>query len=127
MAKRKAGTTTKRTEGKVNKSELVRAYMAAHPDAKPSAIVAALTSHGVKTGLVNSVRVKEKKKSGVAKADGRVAHTDAKVELRKSRRIEANGDEFALLQGASTFIKQVGGLDKAIAVLGMLRDATRPF
>ena len=90
----------------VNKSELIRKHMAAHPDQKPAEIVAALKSHGVTVGLVNAVRAKSKPKR------------KPKKKSQQATTAHSNGHASELLHSALTL-----GLDKAIELLQKVKKA----
>ena len=98
----------KRKKPGVNKSELIRKHMAAHPDDKPAQIVAALKSHGVTVGLVNAVRAKDKTK----------VKNKAPRKTVKSTPAPSNGHASELLHSALTL-----GLDKAIELLQKVKKA----
>jgi hypothetical protein len=95
-----------------NKSELIRKHMEAHPDQKPAAIQAALKSHKVSIGLINSVRanVKGKKSSKKGKKSKKAAAHHA-----------SNGHS-----GVDFLHSALGlGLDKAIELLQKVKAAVK--
>lgn len=97
-----------------NKSELIRKHMEAHPDHKPAAIQAALKSHKVSIGLINSVRAKSKGKKPSKKKAG-------KKSTKASAHHASNGRS-----GVDLLHSALGlGLDKAIELLQKVKAAVK--
>lgn len=70
-SKKKAARRGRPAGGGVNKSEVIRAYIAANPNDGPTAVFRALESQGIKKELVNSVYYKQPKKGGAKPAKKR--------------------------------------------------------
>ena len=109
MAKKKA---------RVNKSQAIRDFMAANPDAAPKDVEAALGKKGIKvsSGLVCTVRANAKDKPKKAAVKKKVA----------AKKPPAS-DEISLgaLLGAKKLAQQLGGVEaakKAIDALARLAD-----
>lgn len=104
MAKKKAGG--------INKSELIRAFKAEHPEAKPKEIADALTTkHGVEfKPQVVSTTLSNAKKAAVKKPAKRgpkskKGQADAAVVMANA---SATGD-WDFIDAAEAFVKLVGG------------------
>lgn len=102
-------------EKKVNKSALIRAYLADHAEAKPKEVVEALAKQGVTvTGNAVSMLKTNDKKKGKA---------PAMKPGRKPGAPATNGQPTgaaAAVQAAATLIKAAGGPTEAQAVLAAL-------
>src|SRR5689334_13691238 len=98
---------------KPNKSEKIRAALAAHPD-KPAAEIAKET--GVTVGLVYNVKANMKKKSGKSKKKpGRKAGSKA------AAKASAPKGAHDTLDAAFEFIHKVGGVLHAEQLIGKLK------
>lgn len=97
-------------KSEVNKGELVREFLASHPKAKVSEVVAGLATKGVK---VSSTYV-----YGV-KSMGRARKQKAK---RQKAVASSNGvaDPLALIQGIKSLAAQAGGMSKLKALVEIL-------
>ncbi|MCA9199770.1 MAG: hypothetical protein KDA87_19655 [Planctomycetales bacterium] len=97
----------KRSKAKVNMSQLVRDYQAAHPNASAKEVADAV---GAKPSLVYNLRSNEKKKG--MSASGRVRKV-----VRGSVKSNASSD----LDAAVEFIEKVGGLSNAARIIESLQ------
>lgn len=98
------------------KSNAVREYIAAHPEAGPTEVVKALAEKniGVTAALVSNLKAgKKAKKSGTKKS--------GKTKARKAHRVAAQPSNFTLTlsayQAVRQFASQHGGYDKARSAL----------
>ena len=121
MAKKKSTKATTEPAaaepGKPNKSELVRAYMAEHPTAKPKEVAAAVSAQaGIEIGAnyVSVVKQNMKAKGG-KKGAGKAKGTPG----RKAGATPSNGT-IGVLSAADAFVAAAGGLAAAQDVLAML-------
>jgi hypothetical protein len=109
-----------RKEG-VNKSQLIRDYMAANPEAGPQAVSAAMKEkHGldVTPQFVSTIKSNDKRKGGGAKAGIRRG-----MRLGGGRGAAAGGtvSPEALL-AAKKFVHQMGGVQQAKAAVSLLAE-----
>ena len=97
------------------KTQAVRDYISANPDAKPKAIVAGLKAQGltVKLGLANSV--KYSKRSKVRKGRTRAMHTAA-------RRTSSSAVTIEQLIEVKRFADSFGGADQVRQALDTLEQ-----
>lgn len=90
---------------KVNKSLEIRSYIAAHPEAKPREIVAALRENGidVSAAFVSTLKSNDKRKGkpGLTRPAG------------KSSRLQGTHDGLASLLVAKELVNQTGSLEAA--------------
>ena len=118
MAKAAAKKPAKKTPGakpgkrKVNKSEAIRQYKAANPEAGPTAIADALTKKGIKVVPAQVSNVL----TAAAKKDGKAP---------RGRR--GGGDQVSLssLMDTQAFIDKVGGVESAKQLLGAVEKLSK--
>ena len=115
-----------RKKTSVNKSQAIRDFMAANPDAAPKDIEAALAKEGIK---VTAALVSTVKSNAKAKGKPKKAATKKKIVAKKkvAATKPAASDEISLsaLLGAKNLAQQLGGVDaakKAINALAQLTD-----
>lgn len=88
MAKKKAA---------VNKSQLVRDYLSANPDASPTAVAKAI-GHGVKPAYVSIIKSNEKKKArGTKTTRKRLTRKTAKRKVVRKKKPAAKGSQYDTL------------------------------
>ncbi|MBC8876703.1 MAG: hypothetical protein H8E44_45320 [Planctomycetes bacterium] len=109
MAKKKA---------RVNKSQAIRDFIAANPDAAPKDVESALGKKGIKvsSGLVCTVR---------ANAKGKPKKVAAKKTVAAKKAPASDEISLGALLGAKKLAQQLGGVDaanKAINALAQLTD-----
>lgn len=92
---------------KVNKTALVREYMAKHPDAGPSEVANALKAYKIPAGYVSNIKMKLKKGSGKS---------------ARRRRAGSAGDNVV---AAAAFIKSCGGVDEARRSIEIAQEVAR--
>lgn len=104
-------------KSKVNKSEAVRDYAAAHPNAKPAEIAAAMAEMGIQVTpqAVSTIKYQASKKKGAPKRRGR----PRKTAVAKSTAAPARGTVTDLM-AAKQLADQVGGVEKAKNLLDAL-------
>lgn len=95
MGKKKAAVEEEGAETKVNKSEAIRSYLKANPNAKNKDVIAALKEQGIE---VTASSVSVMKRGTKKKAEG-----------------QSEGGAVGLTQirAAAAFIKQCGGMEQA--------------
>ena len=106
----------KRSARGVNKSQAIRDYLAANPQATPNEIVAALKQQGIKVsqGLVSNVKY-SKPRAGGKKRRGRPPG--------RGRATAANGALTASdLIEAKRVVEQLGGIEQARQALATLEE-----
>ena len=103
MAKRK----------RVNKTQLVRDYLAKHPDAAPKAVAHALRRHSISANYVSGIKTKLKSGSKGARRSKRRASAQA-----------ATTESHSIL-AAAALIKSCGGLREARASLDLAQQVAR--
>ncbi|MCC9654489.1 hypothetical protein [Rhodopirellula halodulae] len=116
-------------EESISKSERIRRYIHAHPEARNTEIVAALEEHGIKYQDVGNVRSQEKRKAAKkASPVKRRRSVSSKVE-EPTNAAPAPGPAVShgtvsvdALQSAADFVKQAGGIDQAQAILDLIRQ-----
>lgn len=96
----------KRSKAKVNMSQLVRDYQAAHPNASAKEVADAV---GAKPSLVYNLRSNEKKKGTSASR------------VRKAVRGTVPSNASSDLDAAVEFIEKVGGLSNAARIIESLQ------
>ena len=111
MAKKKTG---------VNKSQAIRDFMAANPDAAPKDVEAALAKEGIKVtaALVSTVKSN-------AKAKGKPKKAAAKKKVAATKPAASDEISLSALLGAKKLAQQLGGVEaakKAINALAQLTD-----
>ena len=97
------------------KSEAVRNYIAAHPDAKPKEIYEALTKKGVKLSLALVNAIKYSSKSGSRKKTAR---------RKKASKKSSGSISLTELIAAKELVESMGGTERvreALSVLDQLR------
>ncbi len=81
---------------KVNKTAMIRDYMAKHPNAGPSEVAEGLRAHKISVSYVSNIKLKLKKDT----------------RQRPSTRHDASTDGNVI--AAAEFIKSCGGIDEAL-------------
>ena len=112
---------------KVNKSQAVRDYLKAHPQAMSSEIAAALTKQGVKItpAHVATIKTKAKAKRSARKAK---AMTAAAVPISPATTVIENptkpGDTITLeqIKKVAQTVKTIGGFDRLKELLEVVRE-----
>ena len=94
----------------VNKTAMVRDYMAKHPNAGPSEVAEALTAHGISASYVSNIKSKLKKRPR-QRPSTRTAHASA------------DGNVIA----AAEFINSCGGFDQALEALDIVQKVAQTF
>lgn len=104
----------KRGDG-ANKSQAIRDYQTAHPEAKPQEIAAALKEQGfdVTPGYVSTIRSLDKKKTGKKAGRGRPAAAAVAAP-------SGEGLSIATLLTAKKLATQLGGIANAKAAIDAL-------
>ncbi len=115
MARRKKAATSGRKDG-VNRSQMVRDYLAAHPEAMPKEVATALTEQGVPVTaqLVSTIKFNLAHK-------GEPKRGAAKVARGKGRRVTGSVS-IESLRAAKNFVEFAGGISNAHAVLDALES-----
>lgn len=107
----------------LNKSQIVRDYLAAHPDAMPKEVMAALDVQGIKVSRVHVSTIKSKlKKAGGAGRKRRAAATTAAAAAPAK---SAKADGAITLQQIRTVaraVRTMGGYRRAAEVLDAIRE-----
>lgn len=95
------------------KSEAIRTYLAANPDAGPTAVVAALKEQGIKAtiGLVSNIKFR------LANPTGKRSRPAAGRRGNKTGRTELTADQ---LLAAKRMADELGGVEAARAALDAL-------
>jgi len=117
MAKKKA---------RVNKSQAIRDFLAANPDAAPKDVEVALAKEGIKvsSALICTVKSKVKAKGKPKKAATK-KKTAAKKKVATTKPPASDEISLSALLGAKKLAQQLGGVEaakKAINALGQLTD-----
>jgi hypothetical protein len=102
-------------EGKINKSQAVRDYMADNPRAKPKEIAEELTKkHGIEftSGSVSTIRHQMKKRKGRRGRPGRPG--------RRPQQAAASKVNIADLVAAKKMAERLGGIEKTRQILNVL-------
>jgi len=104
---------------KINKSELIREYIAKHPKSGNKDIAEALAPQGINYGAVANVRQQLKTKSGAQPAGkrGRPAGSKSKASKTVKRAKPAASGALGSLEAAINFIQEAGGIDQAKAAI----------
>jgi hypothetical protein len=103
----------------VNKTQVVKAYLASHPKATPLKISAALGSQGIDVspsyaaGIKSSLKAKKRKKKVASKASSPAAPAAAPSPADDTVSLDA-------LRKAKTLIRELGGLEQARQALKTL-------
>ena len=96
---------------KVNKTALVKDYMAKYPDAGPSEIANALKVYKIPAGYVSNIKMKLNKGSGKPTRHRRVSSS-----------ANAAGENVV---AAAAFIKSCGGIDEARQSIEIAQEVAR--
>ena len=116
---RKKKTTRRRRSAEgVNKSQAIRDYLAANPQAGPTGTVAALASKGIKvtTSLVSGVKTR----SGSSKKRGRGRGRPRKTTTRRRRAMSNDTVAISDLLQAKKLAERMGGIERAQTALAAL-------
>ncbi|MCR9207937.1 MULTISPECIES: hypothetical protein [Rhodopirellula] len=124
-----AGSSSKSDAPAMSKSERIRRYIQAHPEARNTEIVAALEEHGIKYQDVGNVRSQEKRKAAKKSAPSKrrrqvtAAPEPAATPNPPSAPTPTSGAvSMETLQAGAEFVKQAGGIDQAEAILALIRQ-----
>lgn len=118
----------KKTSGP-NKSQAIRDYYAANPDAKPKAVVEALAAKGVVVtpafvSTIKSTSINKSPKTAKAKRGPKPGASvkAAKVAAAKPAAVKAtSGVSIDSLIKAKSLVKELGGIDSAMSALAALK------
>lgn len=114
----------KKTSGP-NKSQAIREYYEAHPDAKPKAIVEALAAKGVVVtpAFVSTIKSTSINKGAKPAAKGkRGPKPGASVKAPKVAAAKSTGGvSIDTLIKAKSLVKELGGIDSAMSALAALK------
>ena len=115
--KKKATPKKKAPAQKVNKSQAIRDYCEANPDAGPTETAAALKKQGIKvsTAMVSTVKTQAKKKTKTQKRRGRPRKNATSSAKPASDKIALS----SLIQ-AKKMAESLGGIEKAQTALAAL-------
>ncbi|WP_233215305.1 hypothetical protein [Rhodopirellula bahusiensis] len=123
--------SAKPDEPTMSKSERIRRYIQAHPEARNTEIVAALEEHGIKYQDVGNVRSQEKRKAAKKAAPAKrrrpaVATPEvappASTPAVPPMATAPDAVSMETLQAGAEFVKQAGGIDQAQAILDLIRQ-----
>ncbi|MFG0265073.1 MAG: hypothetical protein ACF8AM_07945 [Rhodopirellula sp. JB055] len=124
-----AAPPAKPAEPAMSKSERIRRYIQAHPEARNTEIVAALEEHGIKYQDVGNVRSQEKRKAAKKAAPSKrrrppTASPAAATPAGPASTPTASSNSVSMeaLQAGADFVKQAGGIDQAQAILDLIRQ-----
>ena len=118
------------TESGVNKTQAIRDYLTANPDAMPKAVAAELRERGIdvdpqRVSIVKSNMRKEAAEGGQPAAAPRKKRAPAKPAGTKHAASRPNGElSFQTLRKAKELSEQLGGVDKAREALSALAQLT---
>jgi hypothetical protein len=119
----------KKTSGP-NKSQAIRAYYEANPDAKPKQVVEALAAQGVVVtaafvSTIKSTSVNKGAKPAKAKRGPKAATTSVKAPKAAAAKPAAakstGGVSIDTLIKAKSLVRDLGGIDNAISALAALK------
>ena len=96
---------------RINKTALVRDYMAKYPNAGPSEVAKALKAYKIPAGYVSNIKMKLKKGSGKSAR-----------QRRGSGSANAAGENVV---AAAAFIKNCGGIDEARQSIEIAQEVAR--
>ncbi len=115
---RKKKTRRGRSAGGVNKSQAIRDYLAANPQAGPTKTVEVLAKKGIKvtTTLVSGVKTR----SGSSKKRGRGRGRPRKTTTRRRRAMRNDTVAITDLLQAKKLAEKMGGIDRAQTALAAL-------
>ena len=110
----------KRSAGGVNKSQAIRDFLAANPQAGPTGTVAALASKGIKvtTSLVSGVKTRGG--SSKRRGRGRLSGRPRKATSRRRRSMRNDTVAVSDLLQATKLAERMGGIDRARTALDAL-------
>ncbi|WDQ17432.1 hypothetical protein [Rhodopirellula sp. P2] len=120
--------SSKSGEPAMSKSERIRRYIQAHPEARNTEIVAALEEHGIKYQDVGNVRSQEKRKAAKKSAPAKRRPAAAKPEVAlpastpSTPTPKPGAVSMETLQVGAEFVKQAGGIEQAQAILDLIRQ-----
>ena len=115
----------------VNKSQIVRDYLAAHPEAMPKEVMAALAGQGIKVSRVHVSTIKSKLKKGggagrkrrQAEATGHPGHPLAGRALTAAKPAKADGAiTLQQIRTVARAVRTMGGYRRAAEVLEAIRE-----
>jgi 3-methyladenine DNA glycosylase Tag len=110
--------------GGPNKSQAIREYYAAHPNAKPKEISAELKKQGIDVtpAFISTIRSTSmgKKKKTVKTASAKAAPKAASVKASAPAKSTSNISIESLIK-AKGLVRDLGGIDAAIATLTALK------
>ena len=101
----------------ISKSQRIRDYLDAHPNAKGKEIIAELSQYGIKQTDVGNVKAKMKKDGVVPKASASTAKVKATPAAVASNSF---GISFPALEVGTRFLKEAGSLANAKEILTII-------
>jgi hypothetical protein len=110
----------------INKTKLIKDAMAANPEATPKEIADSLSKHGISAQYVSTVKFNMNKKSDgrpVGKPGRRPA--TASIGSAGKSTSSSSGIEYSDLVKAKSLADQMGGVQKAKAVLDALNELSQ--
>jgi len=116
-ARAKAGRRAARKHG--SKSDAVRAYLAAHRDASPNDVAAALRKKGIRISTSLASQIKYSKGAKAGKRRGRRGPERPRMATARASRNGAALDVDALLE-AKRLAERMGGIERAREALDLL-------
>ena len=112
----------------VNKSQAVRDYLSAHPDAMPKEVMAALAKEGIKVSrvLVSTIKTKLKKdgtaKKAAKKPAAAVVAAPQHPQPSRSRRNGGGTITLDQVKKVAQTIKTLGGYQRMTEVLAVIKE-----
>ena len=115
---------------KVNKSQAVRDYLKAHPQAMSGEIAAALTKQGIKItpGHVANIKTKAQEQASAKKAvaakpaTGPATATPVATVAPEAPALPANAITIEQIKAVGQMVKSVGGFGRFREMLGVIRQ-----
>ncbi len=102
----------------ISKSQRIRDYLDAHPNAKGKEIISALSQYGIKQTDVGNVKAKMKKDGVVPKASSAAS---AKAKAAPAAVVSSSfGISFPALEAGTRFLKEAGSLANAKEILTII-------
>jgi hypothetical protein len=111
--------------GGPNKSQAIRDYYAAHPNAKPKEISTELKKQGIDVtpAFISTIRSTSmgKKKKTVKTASAKAAPAAAPAKASSAAKASSTNISIESLIKAKSLVRDLGGIDAAIATLSALK------
>jgi hypothetical protein len=111
---------------KVNKSQMIRDYLAQHPDARPSEVAKAVSAFGVSPALAACVKARGEISAPTGRRKKRPIYMGARMPTYSQRRPRGKRRRLEPVLLANQLIRVCGGIEEAQAVLheaaGLRRD-----